>query len=42
MTANKRMKLTGAAILVLRGMKILQVAPAAYRYRSARNEHDGS
>jgi hypothetical protein len=28
------MKLTGAAILVLRGMKVLQAAPAAYPYRS--------
>jgi hypothetical protein len=32
---NKRMKLTGAAILVSRGMKLLQAAPAAYPYRSA-------
>src|SRR5437868_5941532 len=32
---NKRMKLTGAAILVSRGMKVLQAAPAAYPYRSA-------
>jgi galactose-1-phosphate uridylyltransferase len=31
----KRMKLTGAAILVSRGMKVLQAAPAAYPYRSA-------
>ena len=31
--ANQRMKLTGAAILVLRGMKVLQAAPAAYPYR---------
>jgi hypothetical protein len=30
------MKLTGAAILVLRGMKVLQAAPADYPYRSAR------
>jgi hypothetical protein len=29
------MKLTGAAILVSRGMKVLQAAPAAYPYRSA-------
>jgi hypothetical protein len=29
------MKLTGAAILVLRGMKVLQAAPAAYPFRSA-------
>ena len=29
-----RMKLTGAAILVSRGMKVLQAAPAAYPYRS--------
>src|SRR5260370_34848024 len=29
------MKLTGAAILVSRGMKALQAAPAAYPYRSA-------
>jgi hypothetical protein len=28
------MKLTGAAILVSRGMKVLQAAPAAYPYRS--------
>jgi uncharacterized protein (TIGR03067 family) len=32
---NQRMKLTGAAILVSRGMKFLQAAPAAYPYRSA-------
>jgi hypothetical protein len=31
--ANQRMKLTGAAILVSRGMKVLQAAPAAYPYR---------
>jgi hypothetical protein len=30
------MKLTRAAILVSRGMKVLQAAPAAYPYRSAR------
>src|SRR2546422_1025472 len=35
MPANHRMKLTGAAILVSRGMKVLQAAPAAYPYRSA-------
>jgi hypothetical protein len=29
------MKLTGAAILVSRGRKVLQAAPAAYPYRSA-------
>ena len=29
------MKLTGAAILASRGMKVLQAAPAAYPYRSA-------
>jgi hypothetical protein len=29
------MKLTGAAILVSRGMNVLQAAPAAYPYRSA-------
>jgi hypothetical protein len=29
------MKLTGAAILVSRGMKVLKAAPAAYPYRSA-------
>jgi hypothetical protein len=28
------MKLTGAAILVSRGMKVLQAAPAAYAQRS--------
>src|SRR6266404_3704349 len=33
--ANQRIKLTGAAILVSRGMKVLQAAPAAYPYRSA-------
>jgi hypothetical protein len=27
---NQRMKLTGAAILVSRGMKVLKAAPAAY------------
>jgi hypothetical protein len=27
------MKLTGAAILVSRGVKVLQAAPAAYPYR---------
>jgi hypothetical protein len=31
----KRMKLTGAAILVSRGMKVLQAVPAAYPYRFA-------
>jgi hypothetical protein len=34
----KRMKLTGAAILVSRGMVFLQAAPAAYPYRSAAKE----
>jgi hypothetical protein len=29
----KRMKLTGAAVLVSRGMQVLQAAPAAYPYR---------
>jgi hypothetical protein len=29
------MKLTGAAILVSRGMKVVQAAPAAYPYRYA-------
>src|SRR5205823_12288855 len=29
------MKLTGAAVLVSRGMKVSQAAPAAYPYRSA-------
>jgi len=33
MLDNQRMKLTGAAILVSRGMKVLQAAPAAYPYR---------
>jgi hypothetical protein len=28
-------KLTGAAFLVSRGMKVMQAAPAAYPYRSA-------
>jgi hypothetical protein len=31
---NQRMKLTGAAILVSRGMTVLLAAPAAYSYRS--------
>jgi hypothetical protein len=35
MKSIQRMKLTGAAILVSRGMKVLQAAPAAYPYRSA-------
>ncbi len=30
---NQRLKLTEAAILVSRGMKVLQAAPAAYPYR---------
>jgi hypothetical protein len=34
------MKLTGAAILVLRGMKVLQAAPAAYPYRSTSSGSD--
>ena len=34
-SANQRMKLTGAAILVSRGMKVLGGGPAAYPYRSA-------
>ena len=33
--SNQRLKLTGAAILVSRGLKVLQAAPAAYPYRSA-------
>jgi hypothetical protein len=33
------MKLTGAAILVSRGMKFFQAAPAAYPYRSASERH---
>jgi hypothetical protein len=33
--ANQRMKLTGAALLVSRGMTDLQAAPAAYPFRSA-------
>jgi hypothetical protein len=33
------MKLPGAAILVSRGMKVLQAAPAAYPYRYAACEH---
>jgi hypothetical protein len=32
------MKLTGAAILASRGMKVLQAVPAAYPYRSAAEE----
>src|SRR5262245_22913141 len=35
MRSIQRMKLTGAAILVSRGVKVLQAAPAAYPYRSA-------
>ena len=35
MNSIKRMKLTGAAILVLRGIKVSQAAPAAYPYRYA-------
>jgi hypothetical protein len=35
MISIKRMKLTGAAILVSRGIKVLQAAPAAYPFRSA-------
>src|SRR4051794_23578435 len=31
------MKLTGAAILISRGMKVLQAAPAAYPYRSGKS-----
>jgi len=30
---NQRLKLTGAAMLVSRAMKVLQAAPAAYPYR---------
>ena len=37
---NNRIKLTGAAILVSRGMKVLQAAPAAYPYRYAANAMD--
>jgi hypothetical protein len=33
MMSINRLKLTGAAILVSRGMKVLQAAPAAYPYR---------
>ena len=36
--ANQRMTLTGAAILVSRGMKVLQAAPAAYPYRSGNRD----
>jgi len=32
------MKLTGSAILVSRGMKVLQAAPAAYPYRSLQTQ----
>jgi hypothetical protein len=35
------MKLTGAAILVSRGMKVLQAAPAAYPYRSSGGKANG-
>jgi hypothetical protein len=34
------MKLTGAAILVSRGMKVLQAAPAAYPYRSTEEVYE--
>ena len=34
MMSIQRMKLTGAAILVLRDTTVLQAAPAAYPYRS--------
>jgi hypothetical protein len=34
--ANQRMKLTGTAILVSRGTKASQAAPAAYPFRSAK------
>jgi hypothetical protein len=37
---NQRMKLTGAAILVSRGMLVLQAAPAAYPYRYAADMGD--
>src|ERR1700677_4743883 len=40
--ANQRMKLTGAAILVSRGVKVLQAAPAAYPYRSAAKNDNSS
>jgi hypothetical protein len=36
------MKLTGAAILVSRGLKSLQAATAAYPYRSAAEVADGT
>jgi hypothetical protein len=39
--ANQRMKLTGAAILVSRGMKVLQAAPAAYRIALPPPRHHG-
>jgi hypothetical protein len=35
------MKLTGAAILVSRGLKVLQAAPAAYPYCSLKETTDG-
>ena len=35
------MKLTGAAILVSRDIKVLQAAPAAYPYRSAAGTTEG-
>jgi hypothetical protein len=37
MMSIQRLKLTGAAILVSRVVKVLQGAPAAYPYRSAKN-----
>lgn len=33
LAANQRMKLTGAAILIPRGMTLLKAAPAAYPCR---------
>jgi hypothetical protein len=41
MISIKRMKLTGAAILVSRGITVLQAAPAAYPYRSAAEGRKG-
>ena len=38
LAANQKLQLTGAAILVSRGIKVLQAAPAAYPYRSAAGE----
>jgi hypothetical protein len=42
MNSIKRMKLTGAAILVSRGMKVLQAAPVSLSFPFAARGTDGS